>query len=180
MPKGKSKAALKREVNSGRFPPYICYQILYSVPEERRVVPTFLKVDLHGANKPLTFSCRFNEAECECPGFYLLWVYLCVRACIIHLHVYLVYMLATCSLLVIQILYNSLVYLICIPPATSVHHSPSHTPQRTAGWWDVYIHMYVYIILYVYTVSATAILCLPPVHRVVCTFPILTWAHSRC
>ena len=70
-PKGKSKAALEREVNSGRFPPYICYQILYSVSEERRVVPTFLKVDLHGADVPLTFICRFNEAECECPGFVL-------------------------------------------------------------------------------------------------------------
>ena len=70
-PKGKSKAALEREVNSGRFPPYICYQILYSVSEERRAMPTFLKVDLHGADVPLTFICRFNEAECECPGFVL-------------------------------------------------------------------------------------------------------------
>ena len=71
MPKGKSKAALKREVNSGRFPPYICYQILYSLPEERRLMPTFLKVDLHGADKPLIFSCRFYEAESECLGSYL-------------------------------------------------------------------------------------------------------------
>ena len=70
-PEGKSKAALKREVNSGRFPPSICYQILYSLPEERRVVPSFLKVDLHGADVPLTFSCRFNEAESEYPGSYL-------------------------------------------------------------------------------------------------------------
>ena len=104
MPEGKSKAALKREVNSGRFPPYICYQILYSLPEERRVKPTFLKVDLHGTNKPLTFICRFKEAECECPGFYLLLVCMYVRTCIIYPHVYIVYMLAICSLLVIQIL----------------------------------------------------------------------------
>ena len=98
MPKGKFKAALKREVNSGRFPPYICYHILYCLPEERRVMPTFLKVDLHGANKSLTFSCKFNKVECECPGLYLLWVYLYMRACIIRtstciLSVYVGYML---------------------------------------------------------------------------------------
>ena len=84
MPEGKSKAALKREVSSGRFPPYICYQILYSLPEERRVVPTFLTVDLLGADVPLTFNCRLNETKSECTGFYLLWVckyvYICVHA----------------------------------------------------------------------------------------------------
>ena len=55
-----------------------------------------------------------------------------------------------------------------------MHHSPPHTPQRTAGWCHVYINTFVYIILYVYTVSATAILCLSCVHRVVCTYPCLT------
>ena len=183
MPKEKSKAALEEEVNSGHFPPYICYQILYSLPEERRVMPTFLKVDLHGANKPLTFICRFKEAESECPGLYLLRVYLYMRACIIHLHVYLVYMLAIWSLLVTQILYYSIVHIFDLyfsGSATSVYHSPPHTPQRTAGWCHVYVHTYVYIMLYVYTVSATAIMCLPRVHRVVCTFPYLTWAHSGC
>ena len=147
MPKGKSKAALKREVNSGRFPPYICYYILYSLPEERRVKPTFLTVDLHGADVPLTFSCRFNEAESECPGLYLLWVCMYMRACTIHLHVYLVYMLAICSLLVSQILYNSLVRIFDLyssSSATSVHHSPL-TLLRSHGAMYTYIHTYVYM-----------------------------------
>ena len=113
MPKGKFKAALKEEVNIGRFPPYICYQILYNDSEERRVMPTFLKVDLHGADVPLTFTCRFNEAECECPGFYLLWVCMYVHACTIHLHVHIMYILAICFFIVLHILYNSIVSSIC-------------------------------------------------------------------
>ena len=101
---------------------------------------------------------------------------ICVHALYVHPHVYLVYMLAICSLLVTQILYNSIVciFLYSSDSATSVHHSPPHTPQRTAGWCHVYINTFVYIILYVYTVSATAILCLSRVHSVVCTFPCLT------
>ena len=74
MLKGKSKAAIDQEIIIGLFPPHVCYKILYSLPEERRVMPTFLKVDLHGADRPLTFSCRFKEAECECPGSYLSFV----------------------------------------------------------------------------------------------------------
>ena len=68
MLKGKSKAAIDQEVIIGLFPPHVCYKILYGIPEERRVMPAFLKVDLHGADVPLTFSCRFNEAESEFPG----------------------------------------------------------------------------------------------------------------
>ena len=148
MPKGKSKAALKREVNSGRFPPSIHCQILYTLPEERQVVPTFLKVDLHGADVPLTFICRFNEAECGCPGLYLLGcACICVHALYIYPHVYLVYMLAICSLLVSQILYNSLVRIFDLyssSSATSVHHSPL-TLLRSHGAMYTYIHTYVYM-----------------------------------
>ena len=34
-------------------------------------MPTFLKVDLDGADVPLTFSCRFYQAESEYPCSYL-------------------------------------------------------------------------------------------------------------
>lgn len=88
MPMGKSKAHVKREVNSGRFPPYICHQILYNVPEERRVKPAFLQVDLIGADVPLTFICRFKEAKSGCPDLYCCGVHMCVHyphVCI-HLH----------------------------------------------------------------------------------------------
>ena len=71
MLKEKSKAAIDQEVIIGLFPPHVCYKIIYSLPEKRRVMPTFLKVDLHGADVPLTFSCRFYQAESEYPGSYL-------------------------------------------------------------------------------------------------------------
>ena len=132
-PKGKSEAALKWDISSGCFPPYICYQILYSLPEERRVVPTFFKVDLHGADVPLTFICRFYEAECECPGLHLLWV--CM------------YMLAICFLLVIQILYNSSVYLICIPqvqPLLCTAAPLTLLEEQLVGVMYTYIRMYIY------------------------------------
>ena len=71
MLKGKSKATIDQEVIIGLFPPYVFYKILYTLPEKIRVMPTFLEVDLHGADRPLTFSCRLYEAESECPGSYL-------------------------------------------------------------------------------------------------------------
>ena len=82
MPKGKSNAYMKREVNSGRFPPSVCYKILYSIPEEKRVTPGFLKVDLLGADVPVTFSCRFKEAESKCPGLCAVWC-VCVCVCVV-------------------------------------------------------------------------------------------------
>ena len=66
MPKGKSNLELEQEVNSGRFPPCICYKILYTSPEERRVKPYLLMVDLLGADVPLTFSCTLKEEPSEC------------------------------------------------------------------------------------------------------------------
>ena len=57
---------LEQEVNNGRFPPCICYKILYTSPEERRVKPYLLTVDLLGADVPLTFSCKLKEEPSEC------------------------------------------------------------------------------------------------------------------
>ena len=62
---------MEEEVSNGRFPPCLCYMILYTSPEERRVKPSLLKVDLLGADVPLTFSCKLKEEPSEC-------VYLCV------------------------------------------------------------------------------------------------------
>ena len=81
IPQGKSKAALKREVNSGRFPPYVCYKILYSLPEERQAMPIFLKVELHGADVPLFFTCRIKVAESEFPGLFVCGLH-CPHMCI--------------------------------------------------------------------------------------------------
>ena len=98
MPKGKSDSEMEQEVNSGRFPPCLCYKILYTSPEERRVIPVLLKVDLLGANVPLTFSCAFKEepSECvciclcmQCVYAYLYMYYLCL--CIIIVFVYRLY-----------------------------------------------------------------------------------------
>ena len=61
MPKGKSKSDMEQEVNSGHFPPCLCYMILFTSPEKRRVRPALLKVDLLGADVDLTFSCTFQE-----------------------------------------------------------------------------------------------------------------------
>ena len=68
----------------------------------------------YGANKSLTFSCRFNEAECECPGVLALGVhvYACMHytpVCI--LSVYVGYMALA---IVTQILYNCIYYTICL------------------------------------------------------------------
>ena len=61
MPKGKSKSDMEQEVNSGRFPPCLCYKIQYTSPKERRVSHGLLKVDLIGADVDLTFSCTLRE-----------------------------------------------------------------------------------------------------------------------
>ena len=61
MPKRKSKSDMEKAVNSGRFPPCLCYKILFTSPEERRVRPALLKVNLLGADVDLTFSCTFKE-----------------------------------------------------------------------------------------------------------------------
>ena len=75
MPKGKSNSKMEEEVNNGRFPPCLCYKILYTSPEERRVIPVLLKVDLLGADVPLTFSCAFKEEPSECVCVCLCSVY---------------------------------------------------------------------------------------------------------
>ena len=56
---------MEREVKCGYFPPSVCYKILYTVPEEKRVRPALLKVHLQGADVPLTFSCTVKEEASE-------------------------------------------------------------------------------------------------------------------
>ena len=85
MPKGKSKSDMEQEVNSGRFPPCLCYKILYTSPEERRVKPALLKVDLLGADVRLTFSCTLKEE----PGK---WVHNCLCC----LCMYIIYICTLC------------------------------------------------------------------------------------
>ena len=75
MLKGKSKSDMEQEVNSARFPPCLCYKILFTSPEERRVRPALLKVDLHGADVDLTFSCTFKEEPSKWVNIYLCCVY---------------------------------------------------------------------------------------------------------
>ena len=73
MLKGKSKSDVEQEVNNGRFPPCLCYKILFTSPEERRVKPALLKVDLLGADVHLTFSCTFKEEPSK-------WVHISICA----------------------------------------------------------------------------------------------------
>ena len=73
MLKGKSKVTIDEEVIIGLFPPNVFYKIIYTLPEKRRVMPTLLEVDLHGADRPLTFSCRLYQAESE------FLVHICLR-----------------------------------------------------------------------------------------------------
>ena len=79
-PLGKSKKDIEREVNSGRFPPCILYQIIYSSPEGKRVKPALMDVQVHGANVPLIFGCRIKEEPCEC----VLYVSDCMFMCLLH------------------------------------------------------------------------------------------------
>lgn len=65
-PKGRSKEEVEEDVNNGRFPPCILYQIIYTNPEEKRVKFAMMKVTLHGADVPLSFNCRVKEKLCEC------------------------------------------------------------------------------------------------------------------
>ena len=74
-PVGKSKDEVEQEVISGRFPPCILYKIVYNSPEEIRVRPALMKVYLHGADAPLSFSCRVKEETCE---LCLCCMYVCV------------------------------------------------------------------------------------------------------
>ena len=62
---------MEEEVSSGRFPPCLCYKILYTSPEERRVRPALLKVDLQGADVRLTFSCTLKEEPSESLGLFV-------------------------------------------------------------------------------------------------------------
>ena len=64
-PSQKSKDEVEQDVIRGRFPPCILYQIIYSSPQEKRIRPA-LKVDLNGADVPLSFSCLIKEEMCEC------------------------------------------------------------------------------------------------------------------
>ena len=75
-PLQKSKDEVEQDVISGRFPPCILYQIISSSPEENRIRPALLKVDLNGADVPLVFNCRIKEEMCGC-----MCVHLCVCAC---------------------------------------------------------------------------------------------------
>ena len=61
-----SKKDIEGEINSGRFPPCILYQIIYTSPEERRVKPAMMKVDVYGADVPLSFICRVKEELSKC------------------------------------------------------------------------------------------------------------------
>ena len=55
---GKRKTAIIAEVENGRYPPCIYYQVLYSSVAERRRIPAFWRAELHGADVKLFFSCN--------------------------------------------------------------------------------------------------------------------------
>ena len=59
----KSAREYEQEVTSGRFPPSILVRVIYTSPEEARVKPALLIVDVDGVNVPLTFNCRVKEEK---------------------------------------------------------------------------------------------------------------------
>ena len=63
--KHKSKEQFEGEVGSGRFPPYIHYKILYTSPQESRLQPYLMKVDLKGTNENLKLSFCIMQGACK-------------------------------------------------------------------------------------------------------------------
>ena len=56
---GKEKNEVIAEVRSGRYPPCIYYEVLYTGGvAERRRVPAFWRAELQGADVKLFFSCK--------------------------------------------------------------------------------------------------------------------------
>ena len=81
---------------------------------------------------------------------------ICVHALYICMYVYLVYMLAICSLLVIQMQYNSLVYSICIPqvqPPLCTTAPLTLLREQLVGVMYTYIRMYIYYTIHLYCIS---------------------------
>ena len=50
-------------MEEGRFPPSVCYIVLYTSPDEIRQTPAFLKVSVAGANVDLIFNCRIMQEK---------------------------------------------------------------------------------------------------------------------
>ena len=65
-PLRKTKEEVEQEVSNGCFPPCILYKIIYTGLEVNRVKSALVNIVLHGANVPLSFSCRVEEEMCEC------------------------------------------------------------------------------------------------------------------
>lgn len=72
---GKSNEEVDAEVASGRFPPCILYKIIYTGPEEMRVNTALMKVDLHGADVPITFSCRVKAEKEMSYSMYIICIH---------------------------------------------------------------------------------------------------------
>ena len=58
---GKEKDAVIAEVQKGRYPPCICYEVLYTGAAERRQAPAFWRAKLIGADVNLSFNCRVTQ-----------------------------------------------------------------------------------------------------------------------
>lgn len=79
---GMSKSKLDGEVASDRFPPFLLYMILYTHPEEKGIERDLMKVNIHGANVPLSFSCIVQQEMSECSHCVCKYnVCLCVCVC---------------------------------------------------------------------------------------------------
>lgn len=74
--KNKTREELKGEVNSGRFPPYVHYKPLYTLPQEKRPQPSLMMVDLKGTNENLKLSFNIMEEACK---FCMYMTRVCVR-----------------------------------------------------------------------------------------------------
>ena len=60
---GKEKDTVIAEVQKERYPPNICYKVLYTSAAEQRQTPTFWRAELIGADVNLFFNCRVTQEQ---------------------------------------------------------------------------------------------------------------------
>ena len=62
--KTKSKQDFEKEVSTGCFLPNLAYNVVYTSPEERRLQPALMNMELKRANENLRLSVDIMEEAC--------------------------------------------------------------------------------------------------------------------
>ena len=83
----KTGKEFKGEVSSGRFPPYIHYKLLYTSPQEKRLQPSLMMVDLKGSNENVKLSFDIMEEACKYVHDMCMHAMLCLRCVHFSMHI---------------------------------------------------------------------------------------------